>query len=833
MTRNISLPGVTGPILGSACLFAAIFWLLDSGVAFWLSNRDLLTALLPEGGAFVSRLVYAVLFALAGSVAGAALQRRRAMELFAVDKLKGSRRKYDCLLAASFDSVITLGRHARIMETSDSAETLLEASGRLLSGRPFDDFVVVDDHDILIYDLLLRAARTPDVGVPVRIRSHKGRTFPAEIRVTPMPAGSDSDYVVAIRETTSSIVARKSLRHSERRFQSLFDNILDGVYRSTADGCIIAANPALARMLGYDSVEDLIECSRTRDIYVDPEQRKLLKAELDVHNTARNVEVTLRRRDGNTVHVLANVRAVISENNEDVVYEGTFTDVSDLRQAREALEDSEAHFRSLCEHALDVVTVIDKNGVIVYTNPASTILSGVPVASQIGTKLTGMLHRDDIESVNEMISAGFSRPGTPHRFTCRLFRLDGVERLVEAVGTAYLGRHGELRAAIHSRDITERVQSEQALRDMQKLQVVSRLTDGLTHEFSNLLTVISGNLEMLNESIEDPTRKVHVRSALNACQQGSDMLRRMMAFADRSEARPENINVNGLLMDVEPVLRRSLSETIEVRTYYADKLWTVNTDPLQLEAAVLHLAVNAKEAMNGQGQLTIVTRNEPAPVAQQSLDVDSATDWVCISVTDNGCGMDKDVLRRATDPFYSASAGEGKYGLGLSVVRKFVETFGGNLHIASETEEGTTVSIRLPRVSELAAPEAKPEKCTGGGESILVVDDNSDVRSVSSALLRSFGYRVKEAANGQAAMHLLQTEHVDLLFTDLAMPHLSGRDLAELARKQNPNLRILLTSGNEAAMAEANDGLTSPYELIRKPFRKQRLAEQVREILDT
>ncbi|MEQ8205778.1 MAG: PAS domain S-box protein, partial [Woeseia sp.] len=816
-------------------LFASVFWLLDSGVAFWFSNKDLVSALLPEGGAFVSRFAYAALFATAGSIAGAALLRRREVEKFAVNKLQGSRSKYNALLAASFDSVIMLGRHARIMDISESAEGLLEASSMLMSGRPFDEFVSADETDgeVLIYDLLKRASSNQDEGVPVRIRSHKGRTFPAEIRVTPMPPGSDSEYVIAIRETTSSIVATKSMRYSERHVQSLFENILDGVYRSTVDGRILAANPALVRMLGYDSIEELIECSNTKDFFVDKEQRNRLKAELDANNTARNVEVTLRRRDGNTLSVLANVRAVLGDNNEDVIYEGTFTDISNLLQAREELKDSEAHFRSLCEHALDVVTVIDAGGGVVYTNPASAVLTGVPVSSQIGMKMITIVHRDDVETVNRMVRAGFERPGSPHRFTCRIFRQDGVERLVEAVGTAYLSRQGELRAIIHSRDITERVESETALRDMQKLQVVSQLTDGLTHEFSNLLTVISGNLDMLDDSIADPTRKIHVRSAMNACQQGTDMLRRMMAFADRSEALPEHINVNGLLMDVEPVLRRSLSESIDVCTEYADELWIVNVDPVQLEAAILHLAVNAKEAMNGQGQLTIATRNEQISLAGEKSAGSPVTDCICISVTDNGSGMDDDVLEHATDSFYSASFGEGKHGLGLSVVRKVVETYGGKLTISSQTSHGTTVNMFLPRVNDLVAAAIKTTKPTSGAESILVVDDNPDVRNVSSALLRSFGYKVREAANGQAAMHLLQTEHVDLLFTDLAMPRLSGQDLAELARKQNPNLKVLLTSGNEAAMAEANDGLTSTYELIRKPFRKQRLAEHVREILDT
>ena len=202
------------------------------------------------------------------------------------------------------------------------------------------------------------------------------------------------------------------------------------------------------------------------------------------------------------------------------------------------------------------------------------------------------------------------------------------------------------------------------------------------------------------------------------------------------------------------------------------------------------------------------------------------------TVFDRVGGMDAEVLARATEPFFSTRNADGHPGLGLSAVKRFVEAAGGTLTITSEPGAGTDVRLYLPRLMTSDYVVEGIAEATGGSERLLVVDDNPDVRRATAALLRSMGYEVREASDGNVALQLLREEKFDLLFTDLAMPRISGLELAEQARAENPELRILLTSGNDAAMTEANDGLTSTYELIRKPFRKRLLAEQVRQALD-
>ncbi len=755
MTTDISTRRAAVTVALTALVFAVAFWLLAAGSMLWTSNTGFASAIVPEGGDFVNRVLLAVVFGLGGAVAGAALQRSHDVELLALDKLRESERKYHALLASSFDSVLTLGSQAEIVEMSESAATLFDDPGGALIGRPVDELIEIGGGDAAagaprnIGSLLRDAAASADASLAVRARDSRGRLFPAEIRVTPMPGRDHSAFVLAVRETTSSVVAQKALRHSERRYQALFDNIPDGVYRSLPDGRLLAANPALVRMLGYDSVDDLLANANTRDFYCEAGERRQLKQRLEQHGKARNVEMCLKRRDGTVIVALANIRATGNEHDHDVVYEGTLTDISDLLAAREALEDSEEHFRALCEHALDIINVIDADGTIVYSSPSSSLLTGCSPEEQLGMQVFRSAHPDDIAEVNRVVARTFASPRKPQRFTCRVYSHDGALRHLDAVANAFLTRHGELRAVIHSRDVTERMQTDEQLREMQKVQVVGRLTNGLTHEFNNLLTVISGNLELLDDCASEAGSRTHLLSALAACQQGSDLTRRLMAFAERQHVVLEDLNVNGLLMDIEPVLKRTLAETITIEIDYGRDLWDVRIDPVQIEAAILQLAVNARDAMEHGGTLSIATHNCRATEAGSGMPGSAAqADCVCIKISDNGKGMDREVLARATDPFFSTSPASSRPGLGLSAVKRFIEASGGTLRLTSKPGEGTTVHLCLPRVQ------------TG------------DCRADDAAA----------APGGSAA---------------------------------------------------ANDDLEPQYELLRKPFRKHKLAAQVRRALGT
>ncbi len=838
MNLDFSNRRATATMIGTACLFAGAFWLLDAGSMLWRSNAGFLSAIAPEGSQFLLRLLYAAIFAIAGCIAGAAVQRSRDIEEFAIDKLTESERKYHALLTSSFDNVLTLGRDGRIVELSDAAAALFGSTVGQMTGAAIDQFVeITAEGRGAAAGAWLPAANNTHPQILTAIgKSQSGRPFPSEVRITAMPNGGASAYLLSIREMTTTVVAQKALLSSERRYQSLFDNIPGGVFRSLPNGRLLAANPALVRLLGYDSSDELLTTAHASDIYCEPQQRKSLQRSLEQSGEVRNAELLLRCRDGSRITVLANVRAIASESQHDIVYEGTLTDISDLLQAREALQDSEEHFRALCENTLDVINVINPRGEILYASPSSILQTQRSPEDQLGRKLFETVHPDDAALVRKAISDGFARPGSAQRLTCRLLNDAGETRYIDAVGTAFLTRRGELRGVINSRDVTEQVETEARLREMQKIQVVGCLTKGLTHEFNSVLNLMSGNLDQLAQRLDEPSLKNRVAAAIDACRRGTDITRRMMAFADRADAHPGQVHVNALLQDVEPVLRRSLSGAVSVRTHYSADLWQVRIDPVQLEGAILQLAVNAGEAMRNRGELTISTRNhvgaEPGSGVPPAL---AGNNCISITVTDNGKGMSNEALARATDPCFCACDIGGHAGLGLTAVEKFIKAAGGELTItnqqdSSQQNAGTTVTLFLPRSG---ASRAAAGTVPRGDERVLVVDSNPAVRQATARFLTSIGYAVMTAADGPAALQLLDAGNVDLLLADLDGTSPTGLELARALESVSPQTKILLMRGIGAAAEEADHGLDLPYEIIRKPFRERALAEQARLVLET
>ncbi|MGB5740678.1 MAG: PAS domain S-box protein [Woeseia sp.] len=835
MNLDLGNSRVSATIIGSACLFALAYWLLDAGSMLWHSDAGFFSALVPDDGQFPVRVLFASLFAISGALVGAALQRNRHIETIAEGQLTESERKYQALLAASFDSILILGNDARVVELNDSAAMLFGSSTRAMIGTAIDDFVEVEagmnpHQGRQVSDMLRAAVADNSAGIVVRVRAQKGRRFPAEIRVAAMPAGSASAYLLAIRETTTSVLAEKALRSSERRYQSLFDNIPDGVYRSLPDGRLLAANPALVRMLGYDSAEQLISQGSTRNLYCDQQQRAGLIAKLEKTGEARNVEIQLQRRDGRNLLALANIRAIVSENNEDVVYEGTLSDISDLQAARDALRDSEEHFRALCEHSLDIINVINKDGEILYSSPASFQLTQRKPEEQLGLTLFRSVHPEDAPVVSAIIKAGFARPGMAKRFTCRLYREDGSLRYIDAVGTAFLTRHGELRAVINSRDVTDHVETEARLRELEKIRVVGSLTKGLTNEFNSILATLFSKLRELRDHNDNSALNSRIAAAFDACERGKDLTRRMTAFANRGPARPERVLVGALLDDIAPVLRRSLGEKVTLETHYADDLWQVRADQAQLQGVILLLALGAAEAIGETGSIVIAARNHPHGRFGPDLpDAASVVDFISIRIRNNGKGVSNEALTRAT-PSADGTAGDEP---GLSAVRRFVASAGGELRVCKDVDSLAEVTMFLPRArqsAECSSTSAKRQCCS---EHVLVVDQNAEVRQATASLLASAGYQVSQANNGEAALQLLESENIDLLFADLKLAPLSGVELAERVRSAHPATKILLTSGGDAATTGVSDDLNIPYELIRKPFGRQRLAEQVRLVLET
>ena len=394
-------------------------------------------------------------------------------------------------------------------------------------------------------------------------------------------------------------------------------------------------------------------------------------------------------------------------------------------------------------------------------------------------------------------------------------------------------------------EIRERMQVEEALRQAQKMETIGQLTGGVAHDFNNLLTIIMGSLDSIRRQLEDPAKEPDIARlrrlqdmAFQGAERAATLTSRLLAFARRQPLKPEPLDVNKLATGVTDLLQRTLGERIALETVCTPGLWFAKADRAELESALVNVAINARDAMPDGGKLTIETGNvwldeeyvralvEPVPAGQ----------YVMLAVADTGHGMDRQTLDRVFEPFFTTK-GVGKgTGLGLSQVYGFVRQSGGHIRIYSEPGAGTTIKVYLPREVDAQAKLSEPQLETvadGGSETILVVEDHDGLREYSISVLRELGYHVLEAPEGGQALELLKTrQDVHLLFTDVVMPGLNGRQLADEALRFCPDLKVLFTTGYTRNAIVHNGRLDQGVDLISKPFTFAALAAKVRQILD-
>jgi signal transduction histidine kinase len=381
-------------------------------------------------------------------------------------------------------------------------------------------------------------------------------------------------------------------------------------------------------------------------------------------------------------------------------------------------------------------------------------------------------------------------------------------------------------------------ESEEKLRQSQKMEAVGQLTGGLAHDFNNLLLVIIGNLEELIERKNQPPADLELeRQALEAAHRGAELTRSLLAFARRQPLQPRRIAINDLMSGIVRLLSRALGERIEVSLKLASDLWPVVADPAQLEAALANLANNARDAMPKGGRLTIVTANRhlDADYCAQHTDV-AVGDYAMVQVSDTGAGMAGEVIAQIFDPFFTTKPrGEGT-GLGLSMVFGFMKQSGGHINVYSEPGVGTTFRLYLPRDPNGAgAPETPMVEASvpGGGETVLVVEDDPALRRVAVLRLTGLGYKVLESDNAEAALEILSgDERINLVFADVVMPgKLDGHDLARIVPERWPATKVLLTSGFPGTHLDRAPTVAAGTPLLNKPYRKDELARALREAL--
>jgi signal transduction histidine kinase/CheY-like chemotaxis protein len=432
------------------------------------------------------------------------------------------------------------------------------------------------------------------------------------------------------------------------------------------------------------------------------------------------------------------------------------------------------------------------------------------------------------------LEAAFSQALTTGKFhlECRVAHPDDETRWIVAEGRLYRDeRRRPLRIAGTVRDVTERRQIEESLRQTQKLEVIGQLTGGVAHDFNNLLTAVVGNIELAAlRTREQPVLRI-LKSASAAAERGAKLTGQLLAFARKQHLAPRVVSLNELVSSMGDLLLQTIGVTIRIETVLEKDLWPVMIDPTQLELVILNMAINSRDAMPHGGRLTVATKN--LTLSDQHRPPGLAPgEYVAISVSDTGSGMSQEVAEKAFEPFFTTKGvGQGT-GLGLSQVLGFAQQSGGEVRIDSRLRQGTTITIYLPRSREAlsrAADDTRPTPHDGKAATILVVDDDADVRNLTVNALEEMNYRVLAAENGRVALDVLRESDINLALIDLVMPGMNGRQLATRIRAADPGRAILFTTGYDDL--SGSDDPFAQEMVIKKPFKLVELAAAVERAL--
>ncbi len=783
----------------------------------------------------LARLLVGALAVVA--IVGLAGALRRHSQRTLINALERANNRNRGILDTAAEGILELDPFGLILFANPAATRLLgyedgEFANTFL--RALFDHHDVDGESARLENKLLKAVRNGESisGDDQRFRCKDGSFVPVEYTCTPLrQAGRLLGTVITFSDISHRLQLMRLIKETQRIAQIggwEFDPSAARL-RWTDETCRIhglqpGTSVSLERAISYC-------CSDHRDVFRDAIDIGVRAGE------SFDIEVELDTGAEQRVWVRIQGKAIEHDGN-GFRLSGTYQDITDRKLSEQALRDSREFYELILDTIPIRIAYAHADETIGYVNHAYEEWFGQPRAKLEGAKISDIVTEEAYREVRPRIREVLF--GETVSFKVETER-DGESRRLEIHYLPHVSRQGEILGFFSvTQDVTEHDALEEKLIQAQKMEAMGQLTGGVAHDFNNLLGVIMGNLQLLERPLRDD-KKLHkkVRTATRAAMRGADLTRRLLAFSRRQRLEPKVVDLNGLIAGLDELLRRSLGENVDIVTTFVGDLWPTMIDPGQLENAMVNLAINARDAMTGLGELVISTSNEEVDEAQAARHGDAVPgDYVMVSVADTGCGIPGEYLDRVFQPFFTTKeVGKGS-GLGLSMVYGFVEQSGGFVAIESEVGMGTEIRLYLPRAREESIDPreetAMHRFMPGGEETILVVEDEDDVRETVLALLEELGYRTLEAADGNTALGIVQSgRHIDLLLTDVMMPGgIDGPELAVRTQKLRPELKILFTSGFADGKVMKRIDQVSGSALIAKPYRNEELALRIRQILD-
>ncbi|QQN64640.1 PAS domain S-box protein [Bradyrhizobium diazoefficiens] len=744
-----------------------------------------------------------------------------------------------------FSAAVESSDDAIVMQSLDTIITGWNPAAERLYGYSADEaigqstsIIVPADRREQGKDILRRIARGEPIERFETVRLRKDGT-PVDISLSLSPIRGPSGEIVgasgSARSLTEARRAERALQQQLEERRQLFDTSQDLIMIMNSHGEIVQISPSSETILGYKPDEMI---GRSGADFIHP-----------AHLDRSREELRALRRGGHPK--LADTRC-FHKNGREVwlSWLGNWSDQAkrfflvgrDMTEARltaESLRDSEQLARNIVETALDAFVQTDDRSTILNWSSRAEELFGWRRDEALGKNAIDMIVA---ESERERVKAGLARflesaegQTLNRRRELMVRRRDGKEFRAELSVTALRRREGILFNVFY-RDLTDKIASEERIRHAEKMEAVGQLTGGVAHDFNNILTVITGTIEILSDAVaKEPELAAITKMIDEAAGRGAELTQHLLAFARKQPLQPREIDINSLIVDTAKLLRPTLGEQIQIESVFEDEACVAIVDPNQLTTAILNLALNARDAMPSGGKLIVETGAAYLDEVYASVNDVRSGHYVLIAVSDTGTGIPCGMLARVFDPFFT-SKGPGKgTGLGLSMVYGFIKQSAGHIKIYSEEGHGTTIKMYLPpgKTPTAASEGVLPASIEGGHETILVVEDDRLVRDYVLAQLHSLGYATLQAANAAEALTIVASgEPFDLLFTDVIMPgNMNGRQLADEVLKTRPDLRVVYTSGYTENAIIHHGRLDSGVLLLAKPYRKSDLARIIRKAL--
>jgi PAS domain S-box-containing protein len=766
----------------------------------------------------------------------------------AQEKLEAARDKYADLYDFAPAAHLTINENGQILEANLTAAGLLGAERGVLLGKSLSRFVSPEDQDLYYKHRRAVLATKKRQTCDVRMVTRRGTRFDSQMQSVGMPDhdGTVTKWRTVISDVTERKQAEEALRVRDRAMAAAANGIVLTDW-TRPDNPIIYCNPAFEKISGYTLDETLGRNPRflqgdDREQEGLEEVRAAIQAGRECHVVVRNY-----RKDGTLFWNDLTISPVRGENGQVTHFVGIENDITESRRAEAVLLEREQQLGLILASTDEGIYGMDRSGRFTFVNRASVRMLGYwDEQALLGKDVHTLIHHTCAD-------------GTPHtkeecpiyqaRCENKVVHLDD-ELLWRADGSSFpvdyrshpMVRNGEVVGKVVSfSDITERKEKEAQLLQAQKMEVVGQLTGGIAHDFNNLLTVILANLGLLGEEIASDagasTREL-IDDALSAARDGAELTHRLLAFSHKQPLQVRRIDIDEFLRNARRFLQRALREDIELRIPRAKDVPPVLVDPGQFENALLNLVLNARDAMPKGGTLIIETTRKCIGAEEAAAEPELVPgNYVMITVRDSGLGMSPEDAARAIEPFFTTKQRGKGSGLGLSMVYGFARQSGGGLLLSSVLEEGTTVSMLLPEAApamEKEDAEPTPRNAPGGSERILLVEDELQIRNVTKRICSGLGYEVIAVENAAAAMRVFEAgAAADLLFSDIVMPGpMNGCELARWALQKHPGLKVLLTTGFSEGEAGELPVDTGRVHLLRKPYTKQELAEEVRDLFN-